>query len=267
MKYAISLTPVIPVRENPSETSEMISQLLFGEHMSVLDEKESWIRICNAFDSYTGWIDRKMVTEISENDYELLSHVEPVLVKNPNTQIYKTDSDYPIRVSIGTVIPFYDTLSQSFKINDVRYFIKRNQVRIYEKESYLRPLLRTAELFINTSYLWGGRSIMGIDCSGFVQSVFRLNNINLPRDASQQYNEGELISFDEAYPGDLVFFKNDKGRVIHVGIFKDKDKIIHCSGDVHIDTLDSKGIFNHRLQKYTHFNPEIKRLAIKRRKK
>lgn len=265
MKYAISLMAAIPVRALPSETSEMVSQILFGEHFIIEEENGNWIKIHNVSDSYEGWIDYKTATVISEEEFNHINENIPSFVKTPFTQIYKEGKADPIRVSIGSIIPFYNDMTQSFRINDTAYFIKRNNLKT-APESHLKQLLRNAELYLNTPYLWGGKTILGIDCSGFVQSVFRINNIKLPRDASQQYKEGEEIKFEDAYPGDLAFFKNEAGKVIHVGIFIEKNKIIHCSGDVHIDTLDERGIFSERLNKYTHFNPEIKRLQIKRRK-
>ena len=111
----------------------------------------------------------------------------------------------------------------------------------------------TAKFFQNIPYLWGGKSFFGVDCSGFTQLVYKVNNIKLPRDAYQQGEVGEVLSFvEESRPGDLAFFDNFEGRIIHVGIMLDEQKIIHASGKVRIDTLDSTGIFNKELNRHTH---------------
>ena len=112
---------------------------------------------------------------------------------------------------------------------------------------------RTAKEFLNAPYLWGGKSFFGVDCSGFTQLVYKVNNVKLPRDAYQQAEVGEALSFvEESQPGDLAFFENAEGRIIHVGIMLDDQKIIHASGKVRIDTLDSTGIFNQEMNKHTH---------------
>jgi cell wall-associated NlpC family hydrolase len=111
----------------------------------------------------------------------------------------------------------------------------------------------TAREFLNVPYLWGGKSFFAVDCSGFTQLVYKVHNVKLPRDASQQVEVGESLTFvEESQPGDLAFFENDEGRIVHVGIMLENQKIIHASGKVRIDTLDSTGIFNKEMNKHTH---------------
>lgn len=99
-------------------------------------------------------------------------------------------------------------------------------------QSFRQRILFTAERYLGASYIWGGKTALGFDCSGFVQTVYRLNGIQLPRDTTQQIEVGELIhSRTELQAGDLVFFK-ENGRVNHVGIAYDTDSFIHCSGFV-----------------------------------
>ncbi|MFI5159591.1 MAG: C40 family peptidase, partial [Sphingobacteriales bacterium] len=100
----------------------------------------------------------------------------------------------------------------------------------------------------------------GIDCSGFVQAVFKLHGTKLKRDASQQAEQGSLIeSLEEARLGDLAFFKNADGRVVHVGIMLNNKQIIHASGKVKIDSIDEDGIYSEELKRHTHTLHSIKR--------
>ena len=117
-------------------------------------------------------------------------------------------------------------------------------------------------MYLNSPYLWGGRSPFGIDCSGFTQMVFKLNGIKLPRDAYEQAEIGKTLNFiEETQKGDLAFFDNEEGKIIHTGIIIDKNKIIHSSGKVRIDNLDHYGIFNAETGKYSHNLRLIKKVV------
>ena len=265
-RFGITLNPVVPVRATDSEKSEMVTQLLFGETFEIIIENDKWIKIISAFDSYEGWIDSKMFTDISHEEFMRLNSDEQFLVKNPSAIIKCSDNPAPIRVSAGSVIPFYDYEKGRFHINGKTYIISKSNL-FRKRLTDIKTLLRSAEYFLNTPYLWGGRNIMGIDCSGFTQTVFRLNGIDLPRDASQQILFGEKIeNFADIYPGDLAFFRNDKGNVIHVGIILTPNTIIHSSGDVHVDYIKEEGIFSQKFNKFTHYYPEFRRLTIPKRK-
>ena len=118
-----------------------------------------------------------------------------------------------------------------------------------------------AQSLLNVPYQWGGRSPMGMDCSGFTQVVFKILGKKLLRDAWQQAEQGVLVNFiEEIQPGDLVFFDNEEGRIIHVGIALANHKIIHASGCVRIDNLDHHGIYNTETRKYSHNLRIIKRV-------
>ena len=102
---------------------------------------------------------------------------------------------------------------------------------------------------------------MGMDCSGFSQVVHRIVGNDLPRDASQQVELGDTISFvEEAQAGDLAFFDNEEGNITHVGICLGGGDIIHASGSVRIDKLDHIGIFNADKGTYSHKLRVIKRI-------
>ena len=114
--------------------------------------------------------------------------------------------------------------------------------------------------FLNTSYLWGGKSVFGIDCSGFTQMTYKFLNVPLPRDAWQQAEKGTVINFlQEAHCGDLAFFDSEAGNIIHVGILLNEHEIIHSSGKVRIDKIDTQGILNLESKQRTHKLRIIKR--------
>ena len=261
MQYAVVLTPLVPVRNEASEKSEMVTQLVFGDLLTIVDEAGEWVEVVNYFDNYRGWVTGKMLTTLSKEEYNQLTSSKPAIVRLPLLDIKEKNKNMPIRVSIGATLPGYDYLSQQMRVAGRIFTIKNKSVYKTDK-TLLKDILRTATYFINTPYLWGGKSIMGIDCSGFVQIVYRMHNIDLPRDASQQINYGRRIdSFVDICPGDLAFFHNDKGNVVHVGIVYTPNQIIHCSGNVHTDKLTQEGIWSYELEKFTHRNILFKRLC------
>jgi cell wall-associated NlpC family hydrolase len=159
-----------------------------------------------------------------------------------------------LRFQVGNKVFFYDGLVSEIRLQDTF-------TNLPHSPENKQQLVGDAMLYLNAPYLWGGRTPFGIDCSGFVQMVYKLQGLKLLRDASQQATQGEVISLlAEAEQGDLAFFDDEEGNITHVGMIIDSQRIIHCSGRVQIDNLDHEGIFNVRLQKYTHKLRLIKRI-------
>ena len=238
MSYGICNLSVIPIRREGSHTSEMVSQLLYNEMYEVLDEKPGWKLIRTMSDHYEGWIQGIQHHEIGEQEVLALQAKESYIVDQP-TITYKGKS-----LSIGTIV--HEPVAGSMTIPG--RFVPAMMIEFAQK-------------LMDAPYLWGGRSIFGIDCSGFVQLCARAAGKLLPRDASEQVKEGELVYFvPEIQPGDLAFFGNEDGKIVHVGMMLDNERIIHASGKVRIDYLDQTGIFNKERNEHTHRLQVIKRI-------
>ncbi len=249
---------IIPVRVQPSEKSEMVTQLLFGELYSLLDRLNGWILISSWNDQYEGWIDEKLFHEAEEsflNSYTgcNVTYTDDIVTVARNSA--DNQAHYLVR---GSVLPLYQ--DGKFSINQLEFTTQGNVI-CQHIPSPPDQLIESAMKYLGVPYLWGGRSPFGIDCSGFVQSVFRLGGYSLPRDASQQVQSGEVVDFISAVQaGDLAFFENSQGSITHVGILLNPQQIIHASGNVRIDPVDHQGIFNQALGKYTHALRIIKRV-------
>ncbi len=255
MEYGICTLNIIPLRKEASDTSEMVSQLLFGDHFKVLEIKMQWLYIKIAFDGYQGWIDKKQILFIKEDFYNLLQQETPVYQYELLNSIALNDKTL-LPLSFGARLPLFK--DNKFKINDL-YF--DNDAEIISGKKTKSQIVETAFMYLNTPYLWGGKSPFGIDCSGFTQMVYKLNGYALHRDASQQAKQGEVLSFiEESEPGDLAFFDNSDGFITHVGIILSNNYIIHASGKVRLDRLDQSGIFNEETKRHTHILRVIKKI-------
>jgi len=258
MSPAINLNPVISVRKEPAETSELITQLLFGEVFTCTQVLEKWCQIKNFADGYEGWIDRKMATFISEQEFETISTRPAHLVFSPFAKIKNIASANPFFLTCGSVIPNYDEKENAFSIGGTYFFLLEGEVALPRKGN--STLLQVARSFLHVPYLWGGKNFFGIDCSGFVQVVMSLFGHQLPRDSKDQALLGYDIPFEDRQPNDLAFFQNEKGNVVHVGIITESRGIIHASGRVRMDTLTETGIFSEEDNRQTHLRCKIKRL-------
>lgn len=259
MQYAININTVVPVRAEARESAEMVTQLLFGDICSIEEISGSFVKIINYGDRYEGWVDKKTLSEISETQYLELTIAPIFMTCVPIVDAFCLTDKTIYHLSAGSKLPFYDIDTNSFNIAGKRFQIHPSFVT-YLTSSSKGNIIPTAMLFLNTPYLWGGKNIMGIDCSGFTQIVFSMNGYQLPRDASEQAHAGSKINtLAEAQASDLLFFEK-QGKITHVGIYLGDEKIIHSSGKVKIDNVDEKGIYSRELSQYTHNLCAIKRI-------
>ena len=251
--YGICNLAIIPLRVEPNDRSEQVSQVLFGEHFTVIDQQKQWMKIQLYFDQYEGWIDSKQCQIISQNEFDEISKSSMIL-NNDLVEFVTNDQNILMPIPLGSALTFLNFE----KINVNNFIFEGLKVTGQKAKS---ELIKTAFLYLNAPYLWGGKTPFGIDCSGFTQMVYKLNGYKLLRDASQQATQGEALSFiEESEPGDLAFFDNEEGKIIHVGIIMNDNYIIHASGKVRIDRLDHLGIYNAETNRHTHKLRVIKKI-------
>lgn len=253
MNTAINLLSVVPMRKEAAHRSEMVSQLLFGEYVEILEEEEYFSKVKCLYDGYDGWVQSNQLTPVNkvfETNKYVNSWIEEISINRRKMNIpmcspvYSTDHG---RVHFGEVEVDYFMDDDSFWNSSEHTVTKSSLKEVYSK-------------FIDAPYLWGGKSVFGIDCSGFVQQVFKMFGIRLLRDAYLQAGQGSVVSgLAETRLGDLAFFQNENGRVTHVGIILENHQIIHASGKVRIDTIDEDGIINSETGKRTHQLHSIRR--------
>lgn len=247
MKLGIGNLNSIAIRKEPNDTSEMVSQLLFGETFKIIDSAANWVKIVMDFDFYEGWVLHQQVLLLEEQHYLDLTKNNNTVSKELIT--YTSDNKNNLQIlSLGVSLPFFDNNTFRFKDDPFDFDGITNSFPLAKNE-----LVATAFMYLNTPFLWGGRTPFGIDCSGFVQMVYKTNGHSLFRDARDMAGQGEVLSFiEESEPGDLAFFDDEDGEIIHVGIILADNHIIHCNGKVRIDRLDQSGIHNVETKRHTH---------------
>lgn len=248
MQYGIGNLGVAPIRLEPNDASEMVSQLLYGDIFKIIDQRKHWYKIRLDFDNYEGWLDKKQAVLISDVIFTRLSQ-EAFNFNNNLIEFVRDANNLLTAIPLGAVLNGLDILQHQFDGNVI--FNAQPKAN----------LISTALIYLNAPYLWGGKTPFGIDCSGFTQMVYKINGYKILRDASQQATQGEALSFvEESEAGDLAFFDNDEGKITHVGIVMNDNYIIHAHGKVRIDRIDHTGIFNADLKTYTHKLRVIKKL-------
>jgi gamma-D-glutamyl-L-lysine dipeptidyl-peptidase len=229
-------TPWAPVRKSPDSRSEIVSSLLYGELFTAINQHDEWLEVVTEFDHYQGWVNSLQAAPGKRENRGLVR--DPwLLLGNKNAGLL---------LPCGSEIPE----AGSLYIADVEYALP--EVGPRDLMSVRSSLLQDARRWIGAPYLWGGRTIWGCDCSGFVQVLAKINGISLPRDAWQQAETGKEVPFEIHKPGDLAFFSNTDGKITHVGMATGGNTLIHASGEVREDLLDEKGIYHETLGRYTH---------------
>lgn len=258
--FGVCNLSLVPLRAEASDRSEMVSQLIFGDHFEVLETQDRWARVKTAYDDYEGWIDPKQYVPVDRETFDSLDNgSNTILGLKIHHPVRRVDTDEIVNIVAGSTLPGYT--SGKFKIGPISYAVVHPPLKP-KQELFLSEIRAAAKFYLNAPYLWGGRSAFGIDCSGFSQMVFKQFNIKLKRDAWQQALQGTTVDFlQEVQAGDLAFFDNEEGRITHVGILLSNNRIIHASGRVKVDVIDTQGIYSNELNRYTHKLRIIKRFV------
>jgi gamma-D-glutamyl-L-lysine dipeptidyl-peptidase len=240
---------ISPLRAENRDQSEMVSQLLFGELLHVHEIVGAWCRITTYLDNYGGWMDLKHVVHLS--DKEVKRWLDGIWYESDLLRVLNTPWGKQ-QIVRGSCVPFEEKLS--FNIGSDLF-----QWEEPGRERSPSSIVDCAMGYLNSPYLWGGKSPFGLDCSGLVQLVFRFFEINLPRDAEDQFEHGKLIPVEEMEAGDVAFFQNAAKKIIHVGILNGEGGIVHASGCVRLDAITKEGIVHLQEGGITHHLVGIKR--------
>ncbi|MEX0312649.1 MAG: NlpC/P60 family protein [Allomuricauda sp.] len=249
MQYGVCLLSIVSIRISPDDSTELVSQLLYGEYFKILESRKKWSRIRVTFDGCEGWVSNNQITIISKEDYEGLKTASNQKLSADIISHICTEDGMLLPILLGSVVSVVNLVSHTFEGNST------------EIHSVKDGLVDTALLYLKAPYQKGGKTPFGIDCSGFTQMVYKINGHSLKRSAEAQSEQGEALSFiEESEPGDLAFFDNNEGIIDHVGIILKDNYIIHVNGHIRIDRIDHTGIFNTEEKLYTHKLRVIKKI-------
>ena len=268
MDFGICLQSVIPVRIEPTHRSEMVTQILFGELYRIMGKEDHWLRVNLAYDNYEGWIDRKQSFPLDEKEFIRLINADTSVSLDLVQLLSNETRQSIIPIPLGSSLPGiadhkFSVAKEVFSFEGLVADTGALEAAVtpQDRQKAKQTLIDDAMLYLNAPYLWGGRTPFGIDCSGLTQMVYKLKKIKLHRDATQQTTQGELLNFiSESEPGDLAFFDDEEGNIIHVGLIMGKSHILHASGSVRVDSVDHQGIYNEEEKKYTHKLRVIRRI-------
>lgn len=258
-KYGVVLQPLVAARLSASERSEMVTQYLFGDILLVEKEDSEFYFVTSLYDNYSGWVCKGSIHLVG--DVSLLELKTTYMSTAQLADVFNLSDRSIIRLPLGSRLIGYNELNGRFGINGCEYQIHPSFV-VNTQPASLEGILETAFSFKNAPYLWGGKTTLGIDCSGFVQQVYAIHGFELPRDARQQVEVGSAVdTLADAKQGDLLFFSSTvSSDISHVGLFLDSNRVIHASINVHVDSLDDVGIINKTTGSHSHLLKAIRRL-------
>ena len=268
----ISLHSIVPMRAEAREGAEQNTQMLFGELCEIIEEQARWKRIRLESDGQEGWVDAKMVTKMSPAEYKSYREAytgSSAIVAMPMAYAVSENNGQTIPLTAGTRLAKYQVTKDEaqkvffgrFEVLGVGFRIDPAMVIAKSPDLNEQNLLQTVRFFLNIPYLWGGKNAMGMDCSGFTQVIMSLFGKALKRNAGEQATQGRKISdLSKVQAGDLVFFDHEDGKISHVGVAIDSERVIHCSGRVKVEKLDFNGIFNAETGVYSHHLMAIRRV-------
>ncbi len=253
---AITLSSIVPVRAEAADESEIMTQLLFGDTFEILNTQNQWNYIRASYDDYEGWIDEKVILPLPDEVFEKINRSGKYFTAGILNEV-EMEKSGKFLLPMGSILPFFNPETGEFLMGDEKGVFKGEYITgKHPKEK----ILEYAFTYMNAPYLWGGKTHFGLDCSGLTQMTYKMCGHDLLRNAKDQATQGVSISLDEAEPGDLAFFTNLKGKVIHVGFLLGDGKIFHSHGNAHIDPIDEKGIWSLKFKRYSHRLSDVRRI-------
>lgn len=253
---AICHLSIVPVRREPSDRSEMVTQLLFGDLLEVTATDGNWAMIKILADGYPGWVDKRQLQPLTDQEFERIRNSSSRIIGQVTANVIEKGKKGFLHLVMGSQV--HDFGDGIFKIADRTFEIAEGS--FLPGAGTTESLIEFGYRYLHSPYLWGGKSPFGIDCSGFTQMVFRAAGRTLPRDAYQQAETGSPVSkLEHGKTGDLAFFMNADHKIVHVGILISNDSILHASGKVRVDSIDEQGIINADSGERTHQLHSIRR--------
>jgi len=257
MIYGVINNSVANLRSKPAHSAELVTQGTLGMPLNVYQKERSWYLIQTP-DKYLGWVDAGGIELMNKEDFDAWQATEKAIYTNTYGKSY-TSADVGSEVVSDVVAGnIFSLITDSGNFYQIKYpdgreaYLPKEEANTFnEWKSGLaftkESLVETSKTMLGVPYLWGGTSTKGVDCSGFTKTVYLMNGMIIPRDASQQIHEGTLVDdskdFDKLIAGDLLFFgrkatDSTSERVIHVGMWIGDNQFIHSAGNVHISTMD-----------------------------